>query len=63
MTIVFLMDFYFYESRAHSEPIYKYQSRFMKRNRKRFEYIERPIGSRCAIFRYLGGEIDYRVEE
>lgn len=61
--VIFLMDFYFYESRSHREAIYKYQQKFMKHNRARFEYIERPYGSRCAIFKYLGGEIDYGVEE
>jgi hypothetical protein len=60
-TVVFMMDYFFYET--HEGGVRSYQKRFIERNAHAFKYIGRPHKSRCAIFKYLGGEIDYGVEE
>jgi hypothetical protein len=59
-TIVFMMDLFFY---TQGKGGFRYQRDFMKRNESVFQFITRPAKSMCGIFRYLGGEIDYDVEE
>lgn len=56
-TIIFLMDYYFYEIKE--EKYYHYQKDFMEENKNVFNFICRPENSRTAIFRYIGGEIKY----
>jgi hypothetical protein len=58
LTIIFFMDYYFYES-YHDYKSRVYQRDLMKANKKVFEFIEHPKHSRTAIYRYLGGEVNY----
>lgn len=62
-TILFMMDYYFYESKHHTEKQYLYQKKFMEKNNNVFEFIKKVPGSKCSIWIYKGGEINYEVEE
>lgn len=58
LTKIFFMDFYFYED-FHDYKSRVYQRDLMNANKKVFEFIEHPKHSRTAIFRYLGGKINF----
>lgn len=60
-TIIFMADYYFCES--HPAKEFQYQQKFFNANKNVFEFIKKVPGSKCAIFKYLGGEINYGVEE
>jgi hypothetical protein len=62
-TIIMMMDYYFYESKHHTEKQYLYQKKFMEKNKNVFDFIKKVEKSKCAIYKYLGGEINYEVEE
>jgi len=54
-TILFLMDYYFYERKT--EKSYEYQKFFMESHKKNFKFIKR-IGDSCnAVFLYTGGSL------
>ncbi len=58
-TIIFFMDFYFYES--HKENAFSYQKNFFRGNRDCFEYIMRPLKSRTLICRYNDANVNYNI--
>lgn len=61
-TIIIRMDYFFYET--HKDVAFTYQKRFMDLNNSVFQFTERgPAESRAAIFKYIGGPINYEVEE
>jgi hypothetical protein len=60
-TILFLCDYYFYETKDKLN--FQYQKNMMEANQDVFKFIKRVPHSRCAIYRYLGGEIKYINEE
>lgn len=57
-TIIFFMDFYFFEEfKDYESRIYQHD--LMAANKGVFKFLERPKNSRTAIFKYLGGEINF----
>jgi hypothetical protein len=56
-TIVMMLDYFWFETRP--EPLRKYQKECMKLNSNAgiFDYVGRPKGSMCSIWRYMGGKI------
>jgi hypothetical protein len=57
-TVIFFMDFFFYED-YHDYTCRVYQRDLMNANKSVFQFIERPLNSRTAIYKYMGGEINY----
>ncbi len=59
-TIIFFMDFYFYET--HTPADFNYQHLLVDKNAVAFEFVERcSEPSRCAIYRWYGGELEFDV--
>lgn len=58
-TIVFFMDYYFYET--HKDLALGYQMRLLHENYYTFEYLTRPLRSRTMIARYRNERINYDV--
>jgi hypothetical protein len=59
-TVLFLMDYYFYE---RNKPECQYQHNFMTHNKKAFCHIGRIGKTQTAVFIYLGGKITYDIPE
>lgn len=61
-TFIFLMDYYYHESFKNKFRYCKYANDFMVKNSSVFQFVKRIEGSRTAIFKYKGGEINYDVK-
>lgn len=60
-TLIYMMDFYFYET--HDLSCRLYQRDFTEANKKCLHFEGRINNSRTAVFRWIGGELNYLPEE
>lgn len=60
VTVLFLMDFYFYERMGSA---YEAQPNYMRKHRAEFELLADHVGATsCAVFRYLGENAAYPIQ-
>ena len=56
-TVIMMLDYYWYQTRMETCRVYQRDAMKLNQDAGIFSFVERPEGSMCSVWKYVGGKI------